>query len=191
MTNAAIETFSGKWFDILDPQPDQVDIESIAHALSMLCRFTGHVRHFYSVAQHSWLGSYLVPEGHELEFLLHDASEAFIGDMSRPLKHLTAAGGSYREVEENVMRVIRKKFNLPAVQSAVIHEIDNEMLWAEKVQLMGSLSWSPESITACECPDNKQADVQIYPMYPDKIEKAFLSRFHALQTKGAIKICQS
>jgi len=139
VTNACIETYSGKWFDILDPQPDQIDIESIAHALSMLCRFTGHVKHFYSVGQHSWLGSYIVPENYALEFLLHDSAEAFLGDMNRPLKHLTEAGPAYREIEYKIMAVIRQKFGLPQFQSEIIHTVDNQMLYAEKEQLMSSL----------------------------------------------------
>ena len=112
ISNAAIETYSGKWFDILNPQPEMIDIESIAHATSMVCRFSGHTRHHYSVAQHSWLGSYLVPRENALEFLLHDASEAYIGDMSRPLKHCTEAGKHYREVEARITAVIREVFGL-------------------------------------------------------------------------------
>ena len=181
MTNACIETYSGKWFDILDPQPDQIDIESIAHSLSMLCRFTGHVKHFYSVGQHSWLGSYLVPRNNALEFLLHDASEAFIGDMSRPLKHLTAAGGPYREVEAKVMRAIRQKYNLPLAQSDVIHKIDNQMLYAEKQQLMSDLGWTQASVEGCECPDRTPATCIIVEMSPREVEEVFLNRFKQLK----------
>src|ERR1035437_9287013 len=108
MTHASIETYSGKWFDILEPTPDMIDIKSIAHSLSNICRYTGHVRHFYSVAQHSWIGSVIIPEPYKLEFLLHDASEAYIGDMSRPLKHCTAAGHAYRKVEDVISSVIRQ-----------------------------------------------------------------------------------
>lgn len=181
MTNACIETFSGKLFDILDPQPDQIDIESIAHSLSMLCRFTGHVRHFYSVGQHSWLGSYLVPRNDALEFLLHDASEAFIGDMSRPLKHLTAAGEPYCEVEANIMKVIRKKFGLPLVQSGSIHQIDNQMLYAEKQQLMNDLDWSQASVVGCDCRDRTPASCIITEMAPKEVEEVFLDRFNQLR----------
>jgi uncharacterized protein len=180
MTAATIETFTGKWFDILNPQPEQIDIESIAHAEAMICRFTGHVKYFYSVGQHSWLGSYLVPDENALEFLLHDASEAFIGDMSRPLKHLTAAGGPYREVEKNIMAVIRAKFGLPSTQSDIIHKIDNQMLYAEKNQLMSSLEWTKASREGCECPDMTAAAVTIHEMSPREIETKFLERYHQL-----------
>ncbi len=181
MTNACIETYSEKWFDILDPKPEQIDIESIAHALSMICRFTGHVKHFYSVAQHSLTGSFLVPKENALEFLLHDASEAFIGDMSRPLKHCTNAGEAYREVEARVSAVIRQKFGLPSVQSEVIHKIDNQMLYAEKEQLMGGLHWTEDSVRACECEDKQPANVIIHEMTPREVEQKFLERFNNLK----------
>jgi uncharacterized protein len=181
VTNACIETFTGHWFDILDPQSDQIDIESISHSLSMLCRFTGHVRHFYSVGQHSWLGSYLVPEEDALEFLLHDASEAFIGDMNRPLKHMTAAGGPYREVEAKIMQAIRRKFGLPLTQSESIHRVDNEMLYAEKAQLMSPLAWTQASREGCECPDTTAANVVIHEMTPREVEEVFLERFTQLR----------
>jgi uncharacterized protein len=180
MTNSSIETYSGRWFDVLEPKLEQIDIESIAHALSMLCRFTGHVRHFYSVGQHSLLGSLIIPQDYALEFLLHDAAESYLGDMSRPLKHCTAAGQAYRQVEEVVSSVIRLKFGLPSVQSDVIHEYDNMMLYAEKEQLMGKLEWSDESSKAHECPDRKVAPVLITEKLPWEIEIAFLNRFKQL-----------
>lgn len=180
MTNACIETYSGTMFDILDPRPEQFTIEDIAHSLSMLCRFTGHVKYFYSVGQHSWLGSYIVPANNALEFLLHDASEAFIGDMNRPLKHLTAAGPAYQEIEERVMRVIREKFHLPEVQSEAIHQVDNQMLYAEKEQLMGNGVWTKQMIQGCQAEDRTAAKVFIYEMSPKEVEKQFLSRFDFL-----------
>lgn len=180
MTHASIETYSGKWFDILEPIPGMIDIKSIAHSLSNICRYTGHVRHFYSVAQHSWIGSVIIPEPYKLEFLLHDASEAYIGDMSRPLKHCTEAGRAYREVEANISAVIRQVFNLPSVQSDIIHEYDNMMLYAEKSQLMGNLEWTKASREACECPDNKAADILIQEFMPQEAELKFLARFKQL-----------
>jgi 5'-deoxynucleotidase YfbR-like HD superfamily hydrolase len=147
----------------------------------MLCRFTGHVRHFYSVGQHSWLGSYIVPEANALEFLLHDAAEAYLGDMNRPLKHLTEAGPAYREIEYNIMRVIREKFGLPQFQSKIIHQADNEMLYAEKAQLMSPLVWSQASREGCECQDMTAAKVTIREMTPREVEEVFLERFNYLR----------
>src|SRR5688500_14252940 len=85
-----IRTYTGKEFYPLKPELDKIDIEDIAHALSNLCRFTGHTKQFYSVAQHSVLASEFVrvyDNPHlNLFVLLHDASEAYICDISRPLK---------------------------------------------------------------------------------------------------------
>ena len=81
-----IQTFTGRAFYVLDPRPEDVDIEDIAHALSMQCRFAGHCREFYSVAQHSVTASWLVPPEDALWGLLHDAAEAYVVDLPRPIK---------------------------------------------------------------------------------------------------------
>lgn len=183
MKNATIETYTGKLFDILSPKLDQICIEDIAHSLSLLCRFTGHVRHFYSVAQHCLLGSYLVSEEHALEFLLHDATEAYLGDMSRPLKHATPAGTHYRKVEEKVASVIRKRFGLPKKQSKEVHTVDNQMLYAEKNQLMGNTVWSDDMIKSWEAKDRTPADVIIVRWDPKYCEDMFLLRAKFLLDK--------
>jgi hypothetical protein len=174
MSKAWIETYSGGKFDILDPEPDQFSIEDIAHSLSLLCRFTGHCKFFYSVAQHSYLGSYLVPEKDALWFLLHDASEAFIGDANRPLKHFTDAGKAYQTIEANIMRVICKKFGLPGEQPASVHEADNAMLFAEKDQIMQPMEWGFWG-------DQKSAPVRISEQSPREAELCFLGRFYQLK----------
>jgi len=105
----SIKTYSGKWFDFLNPDPRSIVIEDIAHALSMICRFTGQSSVFYSVSQHSVLVSRLVPKGFEICGLLHDASEAYMGDLVKPLKGIIPR---YREIEEVVMRAVAKSFGL-------------------------------------------------------------------------------
>ncbi len=175
MSTAWIETFSGLKFDILNPKPDQITVEDIAHALSQICRFGGHTKHFYSVAQHSYLGSFLVPEEDALWFLLHDASEAYIGDMVTPLKRLTEAGDAYRPVEDEIMRVICERFNLAESQPPSVHAADVAMLYAEKKQIMGPIPWDRKYGKII-----KPADVEIREMQPKKIEKLFLKRFAEL-----------
>lgn len=93
----SMETASGNEINILDPMPSAISIRDIAHALSNQCRFNGHVRHFYSVAEHSVLVSHLLEELHphdkdtQLAGLLHDAAEAYMGDMISPMKFSLAA----------------------------------------------------------------------------------------------------
>jgi hypothetical protein len=111
-----ILTATGKkfWFD--DPQPEQVCIEDIAWALSNLCRYTGHCRWFYSIAQHSVGASFIVPARFALEALLHDAAEAYITDLNAPLKYMPGAGriqGDRSARREGHRREVRHQ--LPAV----------------------------------------------------------------------------
>lgn len=172
MTDRAwIETFTGRKFYILNPQPDDIDIHDIAHALSMQCRFTGHTKTFYSVAQHSYYASILVPPGDALWALLHDASEAYISDMSRPLKHFTEAGKYYREIETEIMDAICTKFWLPMLMPPSVRKADDSLLYAEKDQLMADAVWdTPWSAESA-------AQIKIENWSPQKAEKEFLFRY--------------
>ena len=172
MSKVWLETASGLKFDPLNPKPDQITIEDIAHALSQVCRFAGHTRHFYSVAQHSYLGSFLVPEEDAKWFLLHDASEAYIGDLISPLKYLTEAGKAYRPIEKRIMQVICQKFGLPEVQPPSVHAADVAMLYAEKKQIMGPIPWDRKWGKII-----KPADIKIREMLPWKAKQLFLKRF--------------
>src|SRR5258708_5991192 len=129
---AWIITYTGLKFYHLNPQPDMVTVEDIAHSLSQLCRWTGHSRFFYSVAQHSVYASQICPPEDAFDTLMHDSSEAYLGDMNRPLKHFTAAGPAYREIEEKVEDVIFKKFGVRFPLSEAVKDADTKMLYAEK-----------------------------------------------------------
>jgi uncharacterized protein len=134
-----IQTFTGKKFYPFAPKVEDVCIEDIAHALSMLCRFGGHVNEFYSVADHSIRVALECNPEYRLLGLLHDASEAYLVDVPRPIKeqmHL------YREVEKAVQMVICERFNLPLVWPDLIHEIDKRMLLTEARQLGHGNTWS-------------------------------------------------
>ena len=130
-----IPTASGLHFDYHDIMRNEVKIEDIAHALSHLCRFGGHVLRFYSVAQHSVIVSHLVPPEHALGALLHDATEAFVQDVVRPVKRHCA---DYKAIEEMVAELIDKTFDVwtehPAIKRA-----DNMALYAEGVSFFGSV----------------------------------------------------
>jgi len=80
-----ITTYTGKRFHYLDPQPEEIDIVDIAHALSLTCRFGGHCKEFYSVAEHSIRVAEIVPKEFQLLALLHDAGEAYTGDVQSPI----------------------------------------------------------------------------------------------------------
>lgn len=136
-----IETYSGKKFHLLDPQPDEVCIEDIAHALAMMPRFCGHTQRFYSVAEHSIHVSQTCESQDALWGLLHDASEAYIADLSRPVKHCTPVGPPYLEVEARIMAAVAAKFGLPEKMPPSVKHADTVLLFAEKEKLMFGLDW--------------------------------------------------
>lgn len=130
-----IRTISGRIMRPLDPRPDDIAIEDIAHALSHICRWNGHVREFYSVAHHSvMVAGWCQPE-HRLAALLHDAAEAYLSDVPRPLK-ATAAFAAYREAEARLQRVIFERFGLPPEIPAAVHTIDRWALGIEARDLV-------------------------------------------------------
>ena len=168
MTNAWITTYSGGRFHVLDPRAREVRIEDIAHALSLQCRFTGHVNKFYSVAQHSVLVSRHCPPEHALWGLLHDASEAYIGDMSAPLKH-TPEMSRYRTTEKRILAVITERVRLAAAEPPAVKEADRRMLLTEARDLgIDVTGWYTE---------HAPFDDRIVPWVPELAEKCFLSRY--------------
>ncbi len=131
-----IQTFTGRQYWPLDPSPDDVCIEDIAHALSNLCRFGGHCREFYSVAQHSVIVMMNLPPELDAIGLLHDASEAYCVDLPRPIKRNVTG---YAAVEEFNAIVIGCRFGLNLVDLPDrVHEADNRALATEQRDLMAS-----------------------------------------------------
>lgn len=112
----SITVASGSHFSPLAPRVSEVNALDIAQALSRICRYGGHVGHFLSVARHSlWVSEELEDMGHPdlaLHGLLHDAAEAYIGDLVRPLKHGTKYGAGYLAVETQLESIIAIKFGL-------------------------------------------------------------------------------
>ena len=103
-------TVSGKKVDLLHPSEEMIDIRDIAASLSKICRFGGHSKHFYSVAQHCVLVAAMAPEKIKREALMHDASEAYLGDVIKPLKVIL--GASYRNLETVFEGIISQKYGL-------------------------------------------------------------------------------
>ncbi len=139
MSDTYIQTHGGGKFDFVWPDQDAINIEDIAEALSKICRYTGHCKGFYSVAQHSLHCAEMVAEEFALEALLHDASEAYCNDISRPLKTLLP---DYRFIEARVDAAIRGKFGLPSVESKEVKIADQRMLLTEQRSLMGGDQWT-------------------------------------------------
>jgi uncharacterized protein len=100
---------SGNRFWLFDPRPEDVHIEDIAHGLSNICRFSGQSRKFFSVAQHSVLVSEQLTKPYQLAGLLHDAAEAYVGDIITPVKH---AIKGFDKIEAKIMGAIRTRFGL-------------------------------------------------------------------------------
>lgn len=128
-----ISTYTGRVIDVLDPQPENIDIKDIAHHLSLICRFNGACEEHYSVAQHSVLVMHLVPEGTtlgiRLEALLHDAAEAYVGDLTSPVKialREKSLTSDFDHLERRFQKAINKKFGLvyDANASGWIHQAD-------------------------------------------------------------------
>lgn len=135
-----IFTFGGGTIRPLDPSVEDIDIVSIAHSLSQQCRWTGHSSQFYSVAEHSILVSMMVPGEYKLEALLHDASEAYLSDLARPVKKAPGLGEVYLQAELALESAIAEKFQLsPPPMSAEVKYADEQMLRREAHQLIPHL----------------------------------------------------
>jgi len=170
------------YFYPLDPRPEEVSIEHIAHALSLLCRYNGACNKFYSVAEHCWHVSHHVIQRFELFGLLHDAAEAYIGDMIRPIKKDLPI---FRNIEWKIEKAIWEHFGLihwvnASVQNIKmqneIKRVDNAILVDEHNQNMqpSPLPWnSIENVPSL--------GVKIRCWKPKKAEKMFLKRFYELQ----------
>ena len=170
--SAWIQTYTGIPFWPLEPRPEEINIEDIAHALSNQCRYSGHCEEFYSVAEHSVRVSLVVPEQDALWGLLHDASEAYLVDLPSPLKHHSDMGHLYSEIEEHLMEVIQKRFGLGEKPNS-IKQADNILLFTEMRDLMKS---SPVLWTeACE-----PLEACIYPVSSKQAKQLFLQRFKQL-----------
>jgi hypothetical protein len=136
--NAWIQTFTGKKFYPFNPKPEDIDIRDIAHALSNICRFTGHTKRFHSVAAHSIGVAQLVPESMQLQALLHDASEAYLCDIARPIKRREDMQ-PYRVIECCLQATIYERFGLPATEPPELRQADARMCGAEALALMEPL----------------------------------------------------
>lgn len=136
-----IITYTGKRFYPLDPREEDISILDIAHSLSTINRFTGHARFPYSVAQHCIEVSYEIDPQFALAGLLHDATEAYVNDLSRPLKRNLP---EYCAVEDKIHAVISARFNVDT-RSPAVKLVDTRALVTEAWHLCSGESWYFES----------------------------------------------
>ena len=164
----AIATYKGIFFYPLDPRSNEIDIEDIAHSLSLQCRYNGHSSLFYSVGDHSLRVSYICSPQNALYALLHDASEAYLCDIPSPIKYDMP---DYLRYEKLLQDMIYKKYGLgdepPDVKIA-----DKVMLHTEMRDLMNITTDDP-----LYSPLNEK----IIPLSPQEAEKQFLDRFEQLR----------
>lgn len=176
---AKIMLQSGTEFDILDPWNSSFGIEDIARGLSLICRYVGQCREFYSVAEHSLYVSQLCPD-HAMAALLHDAAEAFIGDVSGPLKALLPA---YKRIEREVEAAIFARFDISYPLAKDIKAADLSVTAAEQEQVMphGTVSWLASK-------GIDPATINIRCLSPNEAKTAFLERFYELQHQRPVRI---
>ena len=174
-----IQTVSGRRFNPLEPDPEQVDIDDIARALSNQCRFGGNARVFYSVGQHCCLVSDLVAARGgdvqaQLSALLHDASEAYLVDLPHPLKHRSELGRLYAEIEGPLQAAICERFDLAASAPPTLKEVDRSLLATER-RAVSSEAWPWPELDGFE-----PLDLEIEPWLPERAYEEFLARYERL-----------
>jgi 5'-deoxynucleotidase YfbR-like HD superfamily hydrolase len=176
-----LQTVSGRFVNPFDPDPAQLDPGDIARALANVCRFGGHCRPFYSVAQHSVIVSELVEaRGGDVEdvfaALMHDATEAYLGDMPHPIKHRSPLGAAFREAEAALEAVLRERFSIKA-DVPEIKRVDRALLATERRTVSGE-SWDWPELEGVEA-----LDLELVAWTPDEAERAFTARFEQLQAR--------
>jgi len=176
-----LQTVSGRFVNPFDPDPEQIDIGDIARALANVCRFGGHCRSFYSVAQHSVIVSELVEQrGGDVEdvfaALMHDATEAYLGDMPHPIKHRSPLGKAFKEAEDHLEQVIAARFKIkPGV--AEIKKVDRALLATERRAFSGE-NWHWPELDGVE-----PLDLRLTAWTPDEAARAFAARYAELDAK--------
>lgn len=172
-----MQTFTGKRFKPLRPDPKLICIEDIAHALSMECRYGGHCINRYCVAEHSChVSDAILAAGGTVEEafvgLMHDAPEAYVRDLIRPVKKSVIG---YERIEHGVWLAICAAFQISPDLPAIVKEMDNRILADEKAQNMAPLDW--------DYTPGPLIGVRIQCWSPARAELEFLSRFWSLREK--------
>ena len=176
-----LQTVSGRWVNPFDPDPEQLDAGDIARALANLSRFGGHTRAFYSVAQHSVIVSQLVEErGGDAEdafaALMHDATEAYLGDMPHPIKHRSPLGAAFKAAEDQLEAAIRDRFAIRA-DVPEIKRVDRALLATER-RAFSTEDWHWPELDGVE-----PLELELEGWPPDEAAGAFARRFDELDAR--------
>lgn len=181
------QTATGRQFWPLDPRPEDVSIEDVAHHLANQCRFSGACRDFYSVAQHSVIVSRAVPSEDRRWGLLHDAAEAYLQDMIRPIKRASLLGEEYRRIEATLTRAICERFGLDHEEPSSVEVADARALLAEKRDLLGPAPapWRKAQQASFCAPDGEAVPLlplpeSVVPWSPREAHVRFLQRYHEI-----------
>ena len=180
-----ILTYAGRAIDPMRATEDDIDLTDIAHSTANLCRYTGHVRKFYSVAEHSVrVSEYIERETGSISLaltgLMHDASEAYLGDVARPVKDNNEVGRLYKLAEDKLMKLISKKFGTEWPLPEIVGFADYVLLRTEQRDLMPY----PNDLYSLE--DEPTLDKVIEPWGPEKAERKFLERYEILTLEAVL-----
>lgn len=176
-----LQTVSGRWVNPFAPDPEQLDAGDIGRALANQCRFGGHCRTFYSVAQHSVIVSELVEaRGGDAEdafaALMHDATEAYLGDMPHPLKHRSPLGAAFRAAEDQLEHAIRDRFRIKA-DVPEIKRADRALLATER-RAFSSEEWHWPELDGIE-----PLDLELSAWSADEAARVFAERYADLDAR--------
>lgn len=181
-----MQTKTGRKFDLTNVHPIEVDIEDIAHALSMQCRFNGHTHKFLSVAEHSVNVMALMPRTMSIDgrlaALLHDAPEAYVGDLISPIKE---AMPEFKRIEARVEQAIERRFNFTATydEAVLIKRADLFMAWIEGKNLLNNSALVNEWNLPTDIEhwfDEAKATSHLYCLSPQEAKEQFYITFESL-----------
>lgn len=164
----SVRTFTGSEVDLLNTHRDTISIVDIAHHLSKLDRYNGAGAFTYSVAQHSLFVAEILPDDLKLWGLLHDATEAYLGDVVSPLKKLLPG---YREIEQKLMGKIAERFAFEMPRPAFVKAADTAVMVAEMNQVM---NWPDLAEQQCAAP----ANIRIHHRTWQDVRAEFLVKFN-------------
>lgn len=182
-----IGLLSGAQFNYNKPEESDVTLDDLASALSNICRFSGHLPQFYSVAQHLVNTSYLVPPAFAFDALMHDTAEAFTSDLPTPLKWALPI---FKTLEIKIETAMADKFGFTYPYPAAIKWADTQMLLLEKIHVkLDDRVWpaySEEHVVGREFAESQGVDLK--PWQPVRAKREFLERFGELHDARNVEV---